>query len=128
MGIKYIKTNIISFLISYSVLVIFFLFMSYKFFLSDFIALEKVQNENNISTFLHTIDKNIENLKNTTNDYAKWDDTYKFIKDKNELYIYENFREGTATLKGLNLNAIIYTDLDNNILFSEYYNTFFRIT
>ena len=124
MGIKYIKTNIISFLISYSVLVIFFLFMSYKFFLSDFIALEKVQNENNISTFLHTIDKNIENLKNTTNDYAKWDDTYKFIKDKNELYIYENFREGTATLKGLNLNAIIYTDLDNNILFSEYYNTF----
>ena len=62
-------------------------------FLNDFLLLEKTQNENNIKIFLTNIDNEMKNLKNTTNDYSAWDDTYEFIKNKNKQYIYENFRE-----------------------------------
>lgn len=98
--------------------------LSYKFFLNDFLLIEKEQNKNNITTFLNAIDKNIEALKNTTNDYSMWDDTYEFIEDKNEKYIYENFREGSQTLKEINLDSIIYVDLKNEIIYSNYDNQF----
>ena len=126
MGLHYIKTNIVRFIVSYILLIILFIFISYNFFLNDFIKLEKNQNENNLKSFLVAIDKDIENLKNTTNDYSKWDDTYEFMENKNPKYIYENFREGSNTLEGLNLDAMIYIDLENNILFSEYNNKFLK--
>jgi diguanylate cyclase (GGDEF)-like protein len=94
--------------------------MSYKFFLTSFISLEKTQNDSNISNFLNTIDNELKNLKNTTVDYSNWDDSYYFIKDSNKKYIYENFREGSETLNNININAILYVNLENKILFSTY--------
>ncbi len=91
------KTNIFYFVISYILLISFLFFTSYKFFITDFILLENIQNKNNIKTLLSNIDNEIKNLKNTTNDYSNWDETYEFIKNKNKEYIYDNFREGTQT-------------------------------
>ena len=67
--------------------------------------------KSNIKSFLASIDNEIKNLKNTTNDYSTWDDTYEFIKNKNKQYIYENFREGSETLKNLNIDSMIYVNL-----------------
>ena len=93
MEIKYFKIYIFYFVISYISLIFFLFFISYKFFLNDFLLLEKIQNENNIKSFLTTIDNDLKNLKSTANDYSNWDDTYEFIENKNKEYIYENFRE-----------------------------------
>ena len=120
MEIKYFRTHISFFIISYILLLAFLFFTSYKFFLNDSFLLEKTQNESNIKSFLPTIDNEIKNLKNTTNDYSTWDDTYEFIKNKNKKYIYENFREGSETLKNLNIDSMIYVNLKNEVVFSIY--------
>ena len=101
--------------------------VSHNFFSNDFILLEKKQNRTNINAFLNSINKNIENLKNTTNDYSKWDDSYEFMEDNNEEYIYENFRDGSQTLTELNLNALIYLTLENSIQFSKYNNSYLEL-
>ena len=74
MEIKYFRTHIFYFIISYILLLAFLFFTSYKFFLNDSFLLEKTQNESNIKSFLASIDNEIKNLKNTTNDYSTWDD------------------------------------------------------
>lgn len=122
MSTNYNKSNIYFFIISYALLIIFIFLTSYKFFISDFMLLEKNQNERNLKTLLNNMNNDIENLKNITNDYSKGDDTYDFAKDENKKYIYENFREGTQTLQNLKIDAIIYLKIDNNILFSNYSN------
>jgi diguanylate cyclase (GGDEF)-like protein len=118
------KTNIFYFVISYILLISFLFFTSYKFFITDFILLENIQNKNNIKTLLSNIDNEIKNLKNTTNDYSNWDETYEFIKNKNKEYIYVNFREGTQTLKNLNIDGIIYLNLKDEVIFSTYNNNY----
>lgn len=127
MKFKFIKFKISSFIISYVFLCGIIFFISYKFFLHDFILIEKEQNKNNIETFLNSINKNIESLKNTTNDYSKWDDTYEFMKDRNEQYIYENFREGSQTLIEINLDSIIYINKENKIIYSQYSNEYLKL-
>ena len=122
MEIKYFRTHISYFIISYILLLFFLFFTSYKFFLNDSFSLEKTQNENNIKIFLTNIDNEMKNLKNTTNDYSAWDDTYEFIKNKNKQYIYENFREGSETLKNLGIDSMIYVNLENKVIFSIYNN------
>ena len=126
MFFKYIRLNIIFFVITYFFLCAAIFLISYKFVLNDFIVLENKQNQSDINTFLSSLDENIGNLKNITNDYSTWDDTYEFAKKRNTSYIYENFREGSQTLVGLNLDAIIYINLKDEILFSTYNNEYLK--
>ena len=126
MFFKYIRLNIIFFVITYFFLCAAIFLISYKFVLNDFIVLENKQNQSDINTFLSSLDENIGNLKNITNDYSTWDDTYEFAKKRNTSYIYENFREGSQTLVGLNLDAIIYINLKDEIIFSTYNNEYLK--
>ena len=126
MVLKNFRLNITFFIISYALLCSIIFFVSFRFFLNDFLILENRQNQTNIHTFLNSINKNIESLKNTTNDYSKWDDSYEFMTNNNQKYIYENFREGSQTLSELNLSAIIYLTLKNTIQFSEYNNDYLK--
>ncbi len=75
MKYKYIRFNIIYFFITYIILCGIIFFISNKFFLNEFILIEKEQNKNNIETFLNNINKDIQSLKNTTSDYSKWDES-----------------------------------------------------
>lgn len=124
MNYKYIKFNIIYFFITYILLCGIIFFTSYKFFLTDFLSIEKEQNRNNVETFLNVINKNMETLVNTTNDYSNWDDSYEFMKNRNKNYIYENFREGSQTLTEINLDSIMYVNLKNKVLYSKYINEY----
>jgi len=103
-------------------MVLIFLFVSYKFVINDFLLLEKSQNENNINTILKSMNTNIENISNIMDDYSKWDDSYDFILNQNKDYIYENFREGTNTLEDLDIDFIIYSNKQQEVLFSKYRN------
>ncbi|XPV68215.1 MAG: diguanylate cyclase [Halarcobacter sp.] len=120
MKLNSLRVNLLFFMVVYILSIILFTFLSYRFFISDFINLEEKLNKNNISTFLKSLDKTLINLNNITKDYSVWDDTYKFIKDANSEYLYENFRDGSNTLEDLQIDALIFINLKNSVVFSTY--------
>lgn len=120
MKLNSLRVNLLFFLIIYIIFISIFTFLSYRFFISDFVLLEKKLNNNNINTFLRSMDKTFKNLKNITMDYSSWDETYRFIEDRNSEYIFENFRKGSNTLKDLDINAVIFSNLKKQIVFSKY--------
>lgn len=56
----------------------------------------------------NTISKQIDKLHNIAYDWAVWDDTYKFITDRNEQYIETNLVSNVFV--NLKLNLMIYTN------------------
>ena len=50
-------------------------------------------------------------------DYANWDDTVDFIKNRNEHYISSNFSD--SQLPDMELNGIIYFDNEMNVVFAK---------
>lgn len=124
MLLKYVKTNITSFISSYLLLVILLFVGSYKFFISSFEEIEDSLNTNKINTILNIMNNDIKSLEMSTRDYSNWDDTYEFMLDENKEYIETNFREGTNTLEELNLDVMIFHNLEDKVIFSKYVNGF----
>lgn len=114
------KKNLLTLSIIYVLLVTVLGVISYKFFINNFISLEKRQNQNNLNSFAKILDKTMLNLKNITNDYAKWDDTYEFMGNKNSRYIYNNFRDDANTLEDLGIDAMIFVSSSNKAIFSTF--------
>ena len=117
---EHTKKNLIILIFSFLFILSGFYFISYSFFIHNFNELEKEQNRNNIQTLLSKMNTTAKYIKNITNDYSKWDDTYYFMKDFNQEYIDENFRDGTSTLEDLNIDFIIYANLKQETVFSKY--------
>ena len=122
MNFKYMKVNFTLFTTLYLSIMLFFSIVSYNFFISDYVKLENKQNQNNINTILSAINVNISNIQNVTNDYSKWDESYEFVENVNEDYIYDSFREGTNTLEGLGVDFFVYANLKEKAVFSQYSN------
>mgnify|MGYP003524962643 FL=1 len=124
MQLKFRRLNVLSFIILYVLLISFLYALSYKFLISSFEEIEDSQNKNNLTTILNTINNDIQNLKMHTKDYSNWDDTYEFIEDENQEYIYTNFREGSNTLEQVDFDGIIYHNLNHKIIFSKFADEF----
>ncbi|RXJ90750.1 hypothetical protein CRV01_06265 [Arcobacter sp. CECT 8983] len=119
---KYIKLNPFITMIVSVFIVLVLVIISYKFFIKSFEDLESQQNRKNISSILDIMNKKLSYIDAIINDYSKWDDTYNFINNKNDEYIYENFREGTNTLEDLKIDFLIFTNLKNEIIFTSTIN------
>ncbi|RXJ86071.1 CHASE4 domain-containing protein [Arcobacter sp. CECT 8985] len=108
----------------YLILTLFILYLivfnllTYNYFINDFKKLENIENKKRIYSLVEKIDNEISNLYRTSNDYAAWDDTYDFIVSKDRKYIFENFRENSSTLEGLNLDFMIFVDKNYNTVYS----------
>lgn len=59
----------------------------------------------------------IEQLQRSTVDYAWWDDTYDFAQNHDFEFIESNFRD--STFQNLDLNLVIISDIDNNLLYCK---------
>ncbi|WP_320035912.1 diguanylate cyclase [Halarcobacter sp.] len=94
--------------------------LSYKFFIDDFISLEEGQNKDNITSFANILNEDLIDLEKITNDYSKWDETYSFIENRNDIFIYDNFRDDAQTLEDLGIDAFLFVDKNDNIVFSTY--------
>jgi len=94
--------------------------LSYKFIIGDFLEFEEHQNLNNTHTLLQSMDTTVGNIYKLVNDYSKWDDSYDFVLNQNQNYIYENYRKETTTLENLNVDFIIYANKTKDVLFSKY--------
>ncbi|MDZ7818583.1 MAG: CHASE4 domain-containing protein [Aliarcobacter sp.] len=102
------------------IFIIAFNYLSFNYFIKSFISLEKQENNKTLSSLITYIDTKFNTIKITTNDYSYWDDTYQFIQDGNEEYIYDNFRDTTTTLENVNLNFMIFLNLKNEIIHSQF--------
>ena len=63
----------------------------------------------------------VANLEEKIADWALWDDTYKFIQDKNEAYIKSNL-ETSASYESLRLSFMIFANIDGKIIYQVGYN------
>ncbi len=97
-----------------------FNFLSYNYFIKDFKEIEYTENIKSLYSFSKKIDKELEKIEQTTNDYAKWDKTYNFIETKDKQYIYENFRENSSTLEDLGLEFMVFINNKNQIIYSNF--------
>jgi len=70
MNLKSIKINMLLIFYCLSLLLIIF-FISHKLIISNFLTLEKNQNQNNIKIMLSSMNSDIPNIANITHDYSK---------------------------------------------------------
>ncbi|MBF0204585.1 MAG: hypothetical protein HQK67_09800, partial [Desulfamplus sp.] len=82
-----------------AVVIIVFFFLAYiainilflhKFILKDFIELEVTEAKKNIERCKMAIDREITYIETLSRDWGIWDDTYKFVEDRNQSYIDAN--------------------------------------
>lgn len=57
-------------------------------------------------------------------DWAFWDDTYEFIKDRNERYIASNLVE--STFVDTKINVMVFVDKNGELVFSKFYDERWR--
>ena len=119
---NFLKNNLL-YLLSFLLLLNSFYFLSYYFFGSSFKQIEDQENRKKVQGLIATVDSKIEFIKSTASDYSEWDDTYNFVENKNQEYIYNNFRNGINTLEGLDLDFMLFVDLEEKVLFSTYNET-----
>ena len=114
-----IKNNL-KFIIAFILFIFIINFLSNKYLMANFLEIEKESNNQSIHNILNTVDQHLKSIESIALDYAQWDDTYDFIKEIKNNYIYENFREGSSTLEDLNLDFILFTSENNEIKFSVF--------
>lgn len=102
------------------IFIISFNYISFNFFIKDFIELEKNENNKSLVTLNTHIDSKFNTLKISANDYSQWDQTYDFIEDKNENFIYENFRDNSVTIQNINVNFMLFVNNKNEKVFGQF--------
>lgn len=97
-----------------STALVFFLFRYYL--LNRYTRLENQNMQRDLITVQSLLEREMRDLDRVTNDWALWDDTYYFMMGmKRSLYIEQNLNEGT--LANLNVDAMLFYDLHNNLYF-----------
>ncbi len=114
------KISFINFFFFYIFLVASFSLISYNIFIENFKELENKKNTEEISVVINGMTKTMKRIQNVTNDYSYWDESYDFIATQNPEYINENFHVNNSNLEDLELDFIIYVNLENKIIFSKH--------
>ncbi|HVO39168.1 MAG TPA: CHASE4 domain-containing protein [Spirochaetia bacterium] len=76
--------------------------------MEGFSRLEKTFMERNVARVQNAVADELSDLGRTTQDWAGWDDTYRFVSDLNLAYVKSNLNAGTFT--NLRLSVIVYLD------------------
>ncbi|RXJ91407.1 hypothetical protein CRV00_13885, partial [Malaciobacter molluscorum] len=110
----------------YIIMTLFILYLflfnlfTYNYFINDIKTLETHENKKRVDSLITKIDDQISNTKNVSNDYAYWDDTYNFISNKNNRFIFDNFRKDSSTLEEFNLAFMIFVNIKKDTIYSNF--------
>lgn len=85
-----------------------------------FAKVEQENTERNVERTLDAFAENYNNLGIKVADWAKWDDTYEFISDKNKGYIESNLND--ASIGDLKLNYMFFINTAGAIVFCRGYD------
>lgn len=115
MKVKY-KTVIIAILSVIPVIIINYFIFSYCYF--GYINKQRQEDvKRNFDSIDYIISKEESDVRNTLEDWAKWTDTYEFIKDVNKNYIESNLQD--EALKNLNLKAMIFVNNSGKVVYDK---------
>src|SRR5690606_11620784 len=82
-----------------------------------FEELERTGAERNVSRCLEALDRDLQSLSNTTNDWASWDDTYRYVQDGNLQYEKSNLVD--ESFSNAHLNLLCFLDLERRVRWGE---------
>ncbi len=112
--------------------IILIILLSYLFFMSvsaigvrtfireGFLDLEREEMGDEVDSFHYLLDSELQNLSTLADDWAVWDDTYRFLLDGNQQYIRSNLVD--STFRDFNLAYVLYIDNANRVVFGTAYN------
>lgn len=86
----------------------------------SFVALEQEEAEKNMHRILGAIDREIEVLRASANDWSIWDDTHDYLQDGNQEYEEDNL--GLDTLAGMHLNLMSLYDREGKLVWGRGYD------
>ncbi len=90
--------------------------------LPSFASLENDEAKKNLNRCVDTIQGEIRHLALIAGDWAVWDDTYRFVQDRNPEYIESNFHMNTLeSASGINLIYVV--SLHGNVIWGEAYDS-----
>lgn len=104
-----------------AVLIIAALFYLYKITLYTYINLEEKYFVSNLKLAEKIILREINDVDTTCRDYAIWDDSYNFLKTRNEKYLETNFVD--STFKTNRLDFALIADSGGKIIYSELFDS-----
>ena len=82
--------------------------------------IEDETNNKNVANLIQKLQSKLEFNHKIALSFSTTDEIYDFIENKNEEYIYKNFRKGSYSLEDVGLSYFILSDKKNNIKFSTY--------
>lgn len=89
--------------------------------LSNFLELEQTDTLENVERVQNAVATEQSYLDYIVQDWACWDDTYRFIDDKNQEYIDVDLQN--QTLAGINVNVMIFVDNSGKVVYVKSVNT-----
>jgi signal transduction histidine kinase len=78
--------------------------------LGSYLDLESQQTTTEVSRANDALQSAISRVSNTAAGYATWDDTYKFVQDRNDLYMRANLADPSFPAEDINLVMIVDTE------------------
>lgn len=86
----------------------------------SFLDLEKYELSNEVTQVINNVSASIDNLRNTTRDWATWDEIYQYALGNNPAFPETNITN--QSFRNNNINYLIIFDNEQNILFEKGYD------
>jgi sensor domain CHASE-containing protein/signal transduction histidine kinase len=99
----------------FALLTVLLIVASHTILLSSFSDLEAQDTIKNTGKIEQAIAWEVLSIDRTARDWAFWDDTYKFIEDRNQAYIDSNLDDNT--LHSLDLNVMIFVNRSGDLIY-----------
>ena len=90
---------------------------TYNVQLSNFLNLEQADTLMNVGRIQNVVSTEQNYLDNMVQDWACWDDTYRFIDDQNQEYINVNLQN--ETLAGLDVNVMLFMNDTGSLVYEK---------
>ena len=87
---------------------------------ANYLDLETKSVSENVRRIINQLSQEYTNLESVAADWAMWDDTYIFMKDKNEIYIEDNLNY--ESLESLDINFMLFYDNSGSLVYSKVYD------
>lgn len=89
---------------------------------ASYTDLEEQEARLNVDRVLAALDSELSVIDYTTRDWAFWDDTYRYIQDRNQQYADTNLGEGT--LETIRMNVVQFYDAEGKLVTERGYDPF----
>ncbi len=89
--------------------------------IDSFMALEKEYMEKDVARFLGALEDAKEGLDLSVKDWAEWNETFDFIKNRSADYKEDNL-DGTLSFHNLNVNIMVFADTSGTIIYKKAVN------